>query len=299
MSDLVQQINRTLDEQTWVDRYSVPVQNAVQRFFQSAGAAGSKIADFLHGVWLGHPLHPVLTDIPIGAWTAAVALDMMESNSVLPGIGKAADTAVAIGVAGAAGSAVTGITDWQHTVGNTRRAGFIHASLNVIALGFFIASMVARKNRSRGLGQSLALTGYTIAAASAYVGGDLVYRQKMGINHAPLEGDLKTKQFVPVISADDLPQNQLTRASVNGTSIVLLRRGEQVFALAERCAHLGGPLAEGSLDEGEAGRPIVVCPWHSSRFYMDTGDIAGGPTTYPQPCFEARIANGQVEVYHP
>lgn len=296
MPEFIKALDNLFQRFAWIDRAAVPLQKIVNRVLRSGGPLGQKTADALNGVWLGHPLHPVLTDIPIGAWTTAVALDSMEAGTGSHGIGKAADAAVAIGVAGAVGSAVTGLADWQHTTGETRRMGMVHALLNTAALGLFLASLMARAGRSRGKGRTLALTGYAVAAASAYLGGDMVYRQKMGVNHAPEEENLEVADFVPVLAEEQLPENRLTIALLNTTPLVLLRRGERVYALAETCAHLGGPLADGSLTTGADGEPVVVCPWHASHFSMESGSVVQGPSAYPQPCFEARIHMGQVEV---
>ncbi len=296
MSDFVQNLSNLFQSADRIDALAKPVQETVIKLFKSGGPVGTRIADFLHGIWLGHPLHPVMTDIPVGAWTAAVLLDTMEASSGSRGMGKAADAAVALGIAGAVGSAATGIADWMHLRGESRRTGFTHALLNTMALSLFIGSLVARGNRSRGLGRMLALTGYTIAGASAYLGGDLVFRQKIGVNHAPKQID--APEYTAVLPVEQLPENQLTRAMLDDTPLVLLRRGMQVYALAESCAHLGGPLAEGDLDSTADGRPTVVCPWHGSVFDMTSGDVLHGPSAYPQPCLMARINNGQVEVAH-
>jgi nitrite reductase/ring-hydroxylating ferredoxin subunit/uncharacterized membrane protein len=294
MSDLVQGINAFFDRQVWIDRYAKPVQDALLALFRGGGRAGQGIADFFHGIWLGHPLHPVITDIPIGAWTATIALDAMEANSGSRGLAKAADATAAIGVAAAFGAAAAGFTDWKELQDESRRTGFLHASLNILALGLFIGSLAARSSRNRGMGRALALAGFTISGASAYLGGDLVFRQKIGVNHAPDELDVS--DFQAVIPLNQLPENQLTRGQVKDIPLVLLRRGEQIFALAETCAHMGGPLSEGQLKEGPDGDPVVVCPWHYSNFNMATGDVIHGPSAYPQPCFETRVMNGMVEV---
>lgn len=296
MSKLDKVLTGLLDRETFLERYAEPIQKVLNTFFLESGPIGRKIGDFLNGVWLGHPVHPMITDVPVGAWTAAAALDLFEAGSGEPGLGKAADLAVAVGVAGAVGSAVSGLADWQYTVGETRRTGFNHAVLNTVALSLYIASMFARGRRNRALGRSLAFTGYTIAALSAYLGGDMVYRQKMGVNHAPEEIDVK--DFVPVMALADLQENKLTLAMLPNLPIVLLRRGEQVYALAETCAHLGGPLADGKVTTSPEGVPAVVCPWHYSTYNMDNGDVIEGPSSYSQPCFETRIRDGQVEVRH-
>src|SRR4029077_19553365 len=102
------------------------------------GDAGRRVRDFLHGTWLGHPLHPALTDIPLGAWTTALALDAAGDRS--RGMARAADTAMGVGIAGAVGAAVTGLTDWHHTTGGDRRLGLGHAMLNTAALALYVTS---------------------------------------------------------------------------------------------------------------------------------------------------------------
>ena len=298
MPEYIRSLSRFFRRETWLDQIAIPLQKTVSRLLRRGGPVRDTISDVLNGAWLGHPLHPVLTDIPIGAWTAAVALDSMEAGSGRPGIGKAADAAVAIGVAGAVGSAVTGLSDWQYTTGETRRIGLVHAALNTAALTLFVGSLFARSGHNRSLGRSLALLGYSIAGASAYLGGDLVFRHKIGVNHAPKEEEISVNDFVPVLAVDQLPEDKLTIALLVNTPLVLLRQGDQVYALAETCAHLGGPLADGKLAYTPEGEPVVACPWHDSHFRMVDGAVVQGPSAYPQPCFEARIHDGQVEVRH-
>lgn len=280
-----------IDEQNWLDTIAKPLQQGINSLFRAGGKAGMTFMDFLHGVWLKHPLHAVLTDVPIGAWTAAVALDMIEMTTGEKAFGEGADAAVTLGVAGATGSAVAGLTDWQHTTGRTRRVGMMHALLNTTALSLYIGSLAARKSKNRQAGWGLALLGYGVMAASAFLGGDMVYNQKMGVDHAPKLG--LPHEFTPVMSLEDLRENTLTRGYANHIPVVLLRRGQRVYAIAETCSHLGGPLSEGQLvDEDDS----VVCPWHQSRFSMETGANIHGPSTYDQPAFETRVKEGQIEV---
>src|SRR5438309_2074077 len=161
-----------VERQQWLEPVESGLQRAVAGTFESAGAAGRPVRNFLHGVWLGHPLHPVLTDIPLGAWTAAIILDAAGER-------KGADLAVKVGVVGAVGSAVTGLTDWQATDGAARRVGVVHGLLNLAATALFAVSWMQRKSRRRGAGQTAAAIGYAIGAASAYLGGHLVYRKQI------------------------------------------------------------------------------------------------------------------------
>ncbi|HXV98830.1 MAG TPA: Rieske 2Fe-2S domain-containing protein [Anaerolineae bacterium] len=283
------QIIDTIDQQQWLDSIAVPLQEAVKKVYAAGGSAGLQVRDFLHGVWLEHPLHPVLTDIPIGAWTAALALDTLEMSSGRKEFGLGADVAVQVGLVGAAGSAVTGLTDWQHTTDRSRRVGMLHALLNSISLLLYLASLILRWRRQRGLGRACAFLGYAFSGAAASLGGDLVYSQQIGVDHAADE--TPPDKFVPVLPVSDLAEGVLCRVEAEGVPVLLVRRGQQIYALIETCSHLGGPLAEGEL-EGES----VICPWHGSRFALENGQVLDGPSTYIQPVLETRVRNGQIEV---
>jgi nitrite reductase/ring-hydroxylating ferredoxin subunit/uncharacterized membrane protein len=249
------------------------------------------VEDALNGVWLGHALHPAVTDIPLGAWTVAAALDAVEAATGRADFAPGADAAVAIGLAGAVGSAVTGLTQWYPLQGPPRKLGAAHALLNVTATTLFAASYVLRRGGNRGAGRLLGWLGLGVVSAGAYLGGALVYEQRLGVDHAPREG--LPRDFVPVLAEANLPRDKPTRARAGEIPIVLVRPagGGENFALAEPCSHLGGPLAKGTL-EGDC----IACPWHGSRFRLQDGSVAGGPATFPQPCFETRVRDGQIEV---
>jgi nitrite reductase/ring-hydroxylating ferredoxin subunit/uncharacterized membrane protein len=271
-----------VERQEWLEPVESGLQRAVSGTFDSAGAAGRGIRNVLHGVWLGHPLHPVLTDVPIGAWTAAVILDLADEP-------KGADLAVKVGLVGAAGSAVTGLTDWSQTDGSARRVGLVHGLLNVTATTLFALSLVSRKRRDRSAGRTLAAVGYGIALAAAYFGGHLVYRKQVGVDHSI--GTNPPADWTPAIDAAELREGEPRRVLVGDARVLLVRRGGEVFAIGEVCSHFGGPLAEGKL-EGD----VIQCPWHGSRFCVRDGSVVDGPATHPQPQFETRVNAGRVEV---
>ncbi|MCL4850707.1 MAG: Rieske 2Fe-2S domain-containing protein [Bryobacteraceae bacterium] len=280
------EIVRFVERQDWLEPVEETVQQAVETAVESAGPA---VANALYGTWLGHPLHPVLTDIPLGAWTAAVVLDALDSRDGGKGLKRGADAAVALGLMGAVGSAITGFTDWHKITGKPHRIGLVHGLLNTIGTGLFAASYICRRRRDRESGRRLAILGYAAAGMAAHLGGHLVYREKIGVDHAPKEFP---QDFTPVLDASELNEGELKRADADGVPVVLLKRGDQIFALAETCSHLGGPLAEGQVEDGDC----VRCPWHGSLFSMQDGSVREGPATHPQPCLEARIHEGKVEV---
>jgi nitrite reductase/ring-hydroxylating ferredoxin subunit len=243
----------------------------------------------LHGTWLGHPVHPVLTDIPVGAWTAALVLDLADASSGRDRRAGAACTCIAVGLAGASAAAVTGATDWQYTHDNARRMGLVHGTLNLAATGLYAGSWRARRHGRTGRGRALSAVGYLIAASSAYLGGSMVSRHRIGTDHS--DHSLEPRQFTPVLADVDLPDGQLRGVKVEDTSVVLVRSGARVHAFPERCPHLGGPLSEGWLY-----RDSIVCPWHGSRFALDGGRVTAGPATAPLECLHVRVRDGQIEV---
>jgi len=269
-----------------IDRLAEPMSKAVRGAYDAAGAAGQQAKNLLHGVWLGHPLHPVFTDVPLGAWTTALALDAAAGEDA--GMRRAATFAMGIGLAGAAGAAITGLTDWSETDGQSRRSGLIHGLLNVTATTLFAAAFAQRQRDSHDGGRSCAWAGYAIALGAAYLGGDLVYRQRIGVTHADRE---LPQEFTAVMDSTALAENSMVRARAGGTDILLVRQHGRVCALVHSCAHLGGPLSEGTLKDGS-----VVCPWHQSEFALDDGRVLNGPATHNQPCLVVRERDGRIEV---
>jgi nitrite reductase/ring-hydroxylating ferredoxin subunit/uncharacterized membrane protein len=276
-----------IGRQDWMEPAEEGLQKLVHDAFEFSGGRYAK--NFLHGTWLGEPLHVILTDVPIGAWTAAIVFDALDSMSPRRQYSIAADTAVALGLAGAVGAAATGLTDWQDIDPPARRIGLVHGLLNVASMALFGASLVARRRKARVAGRSLAALGYAVSVAAARLGGNLVYEQKIGVDHS--DPEKLPDKFTPVLSESNLPDEKPVRVDHNGTPILLVRRGSQIYALAETCSHLGGPLSEGKLEE-----EIIQCPWHGSRFSIRDGRVIDGPAVHPQPCLEARIRSGQIEV---
>ncbi len=282
-------LSNVIARQEWLQPIEDGLGKGVHAAFESAGETGQKVQDFLHGTWIGHPLHVILTDIPLGSWTAAMAFDAIDAITDRREFGFAADACVGVGLLGAVGSAVTGLTDWHQTDPPARRVGLVHGLLNIVATSLFAASWINRRRDNRSLARGLSTLGFLIGGVSAQLGGHLVYDHRIGVDHAPAQG--LPEDFAAVLSVSQLTENTPIRAEYNGLPILLVRRGERVFAIAETCSHLGGPLSEGNL-EGDT----IQCPWHGSRFSLEDGSVVSGPAVHPQPCLEARIRDGQVEV---
>lgn len=283
------EIITAITNQKWIDATAEPLQKAVRSAF--IGPPGRELKNFLHGTWLGHPLHPVMTDIPLGAWTVALALDALESISGRKECGAAADLAVGVGLIGAVGSAVTGITDWSETDEPARKVGLLHGLLNIAAATLYTGSYVMRKKRgARQSGIALSMLGFAVATTAAYLGGHMVYSEQVGVDHTTPNAN-KPAKFARAMAEKDLKENKPTRVEVDGVAILLVKRKEEIYALTETCPHLGGPLSEGKL-VGDA----IQCPWHGSELALEDGHVVNGPTAFPARCFDVRVRGGYIEV---
>jgi nitrite reductase/ring-hydroxylating ferredoxin subunit/uncharacterized membrane protein len=289
----IKDITDQIEEQEWLSPIAEGAQNAIGAAFEAGGEPGQKVKNFLHGTWLGHALHPVLTDIPIGAWTVAVLFDVIDAARGKEDLSRAADTAVGIGLCGAVGAATTGIADYQASGEQAPNSGLVHGALNGTATILFLTSLILRKRGSRNAGRGTALLGYGLMSAAAYLGGELVYGQRLGVDHAQREE--LPGEWVSVLPESDLPQHEAKRVETGGIRVLLVRRGDEIFAIGEVCSHLGGPLAEGEL-KCDSTECSIRCPWHGSRFDLQTGGVLDGPATYVQPKFETRVRDGKIEI---
>ncbi|PRY12418.1 nitrite reductase/ring-hydroxylating ferredoxin subunit [Pontibacter ummariensis] len=281
----------TIEQQEWLKTAGDALQPAVVDAFKAGGETGQQIKNALHGTWLGHPLHPAITDVPVGSWTTAAVLDTMEllgQKKYAPG----ADAAVAVGLVGAVGAALSGLADWTGTTKEKRKLGLMHGMLNAGAAALYVTSLLLRRRRkTRGAAIGLSMLGYGIVGAGAYLGGHLVYSKRIGVDHSPA-GARKLQDFVVVLPEKELAENSMRCVKAGDVPVLLARQEGKVFALAHSCSHMGGPLSDGDLLAD--GR--VRCPWHGSVFSLEDGKIEQGPASEPQPAFEVRVRDGQIEV---
>ncbi len=282
-------IGEVVEQQTWLDQLANPIQKWVLTFFGQPGQPNRNIKDILNGTWLGHSLHPALTDIPLGAWSGTMVLDLTWLNNEDERIGRSADVTLLLGLLGAAGAAATGLTDWSDLDGTDRRVGLLHGLLNGGIFLINIASLVSRLTGRRRTGIGLSTAGYVISLFSAYLGGELVFAKGIGVNHVAWEGG--SDEYVAVMNEQDLAEGKLTRVDVAGIPAVLLKEGKTIYAIGATCSHLAGPLDEGTVENG-----IVQCPWHGSRFCMKDGSVVNGPAVYAQPTFAVRVRDGKIEL---
>lgn len=175
-------IARIAERQSWITAGAQDaVQKTVAETLESIG--GRKLREALHGTWLHEPLHAVLTDVPVGSWTAAVAFDAVAAISGSETMDTAADACIGLGLLGAVGASITGMNDWAEVKEEApRRIGAVHALLNVAATGFFVWSLVARRGSGgRAKGRALAALGYVVVSASAHLGGNMIYEHGVGV----------------------------------------------------------------------------------------------------------------------
>ena len=270
---------------TAVDRVTEPVRRVVQAVLPRA------VKDFLHGTWLGHPLHPVLAQVPVGTWLSAGLLDMV------PPLRPAATTLIGAGVAAAVPTALAGAADWSEAGPGVRRLGALHAVANSAALGLYVGSLVARGKGRGALGRGLAYAGLGIAGSSAAIGGHMSYSQSAGVSHSATAARALTSDWIDLGPLDDLPEGRPTLRTGMGTStavpLAVVRRGTRVDVFIAACSHLSGPLDAGTV-ESVRGADCLVCPLHASAFDLDTGEPRRGPAANAQEKLEVRMSAGRV-----
>jgi nitrite reductase/ring-hydroxylating ferredoxin subunit len=249
-------------------------------------------ADALHGVWLGQPVHPALTGLPMGFWTSAAVLDFV------PGSERAARALIALGLAGSVPAAAAGLADWSALHREQQRVGLAHGAASAGAWALFAGSLLARAAGREASGRVLALGGLATLTAGAYLGRHLAFPLGAGASHAESVSHLAPLGWHDLCRIYDLPDGRVTRRQLGYLSLAVVRQGSDVLVLADRCAHLGGPLHQGTLG-GAAGEPCLTCPWHGSTYRLSDGAVVHGPATARQPAFDSRIAEGGIVQVRP
>jgi nitrite reductase/ring-hydroxylating ferredoxin subunit/uncharacterized membrane protein len=284
--------DRVVRTQAWLEPTGEAIQKAVGWFYDVLGAPGTALKNVMHGTdVLGHPLHPAITDVPIGAWSVAVLADwLFVATGRVPAV--AGDVALALGVAAAIVAVLTGLTDHHETnQGQERRIATLHGLTMTLVVVLDVVSLGMRLS-SPGMRLSavvLSSVAYLLAVFGGYVGGHLTFALGTVVNHnAFSEGPM---EFVRVGTRDEFPEGEMRRVEAGDLPVVIVRREGILYAMGAVCSHAGGPLDEGKL-EGE----VVTCPWHYSRFRFGDGHVVGGPATFDQPPLVVRERGGIVEV---
>ena len=248
------------------------------------------VLELMHGGrWLGHPLHPALSDLPIGLWTGALILDVTDRDPA-PGRGlDAAGLFSAVGIAAAVATAATGVVDWTVSDDEDRRLGLFHGVLNTAALGLQGMSLAARLTGHRRTARGLGVASLTVTGAAAYLGGHLVFAKAVMVSR--VAGADGPRRWVRVVEEAEMPDDVPTGVQADGRQILLYRHDGTLYALDNVCSHAAGLLSRGTV-EGL----IVSCPLHGSQYCLADGSVRRGPSHQPQPLIRTRVRNGWIEV---
>lgn len=277
---------RVIDAQgVWTKPLGDFTHGIVHRIFHRLPA----LRDLLNGRWLGHPLHAVLTDAPIGILFLVLVFDAMAMR-------EAAAWALAVGILAMIAAALAGYADYADTDGKARERATLHSTLMVVALIGYVVSLWLRFGPGPDgpvespLATWVSIASFLILIAGAYVGGDVVYvLGNMVSRHAFRGAGTKWLALEPaeVDGNGGIPEGKPVKARLGINQLVLVRQGEQILALHDTCAHAGGPLSEGSIVDG-----AIQCPWHHSRYRLENGHVVQGPSVYDQPAYEVRAREG-------
>jgi nitrite reductase/ring-hydroxylating ferredoxin subunit/uncharacterized membrane protein len=269
-----------------LDRVVEPLQQVVRKL------PPGRFKDALHGVWLGHPVHPVLVQLPVGAWMSAAFLDALGRDD------DGARHLIGLGLLASVPAALAGSADWAEQHEQQLRTGVVHAAANSAAIGLYAGSLLARARQRAGLGKALGYAGLAAVAVGGLLGGDISYRQAGGANHAEETPHLVTPGWQDLVPLAELTPGKPGQVMLGAVPVFVLRDGDQVHVLANKCSHLSGPLSDGELS-GSGDGTCVTCPWHGSVFRLRDGAVVHGPATADQPAFATRIEAGIVQVCLP
>ncbi len=246
--------------------------------------------ELMHGGrWVGHPLHPALSDLPVGLWTGATLLDMTDRGPAPRSGLDAAGMLSAAGIAASCATALTGLSDWTVSDEQDRRVGLFHGLLNTAALGLQCASLGTRMTGHRGTARTLGAASLTVTAAAAYLGGHLVFTKGVMVNRVGWA--VGPRRWVRALQEADLPDDSPVAVEAEGRQILLYRHQGILYAIDNICSHAGGLLSRGTVAD-----LTVTCPLHGSRFALADGSVRRGPAHQPQPVIRTRIRNGWIEV---
>ncbi|HET8616580.1 MAG TPA: Rieske 2Fe-2S domain-containing protein [Actinomycetales bacterium] len=239
-----------------------------------------RVKDALSGTPSGHPVHPALVALPIGTFAGVAVLDAVDADAATT------RRLLGFGILSVVPTAAAGLSDWGDTGGGERRVGVVHALCNVAATFLMAASWWRRRH---GGGRWLSTTALGLLAFSGWLGGHLAYARGTGVDVTAFEDEVT--EWTDAMADADLQAHAPAVARVGRNDVLLVRHGDTISALADRCTHRGGPLHEGELVDG-----CIQCPWHGSRFVLTDGATARGPASRPQPAYETRVVGGRVQV---
>jgi nitrite reductase/ring-hydroxylating ferredoxin subunit/uncharacterized membrane protein len=272
------------------------IASAMRGIYGALGGPGRFFQSFLNGSWLGHSLHAVVVDVVIGAATAAILLDLLRLVFGVDGLEDATTWVVLLAGLSALSAIVTGLTDFKDTSPDSspRDVAGMHGLINIVATIGLAVSFFQRWAGAHDGGFWVLLVAYLVLGVGGYIGGHIVFKHGYMVNYNAFARGKRAKEFTPLVAAADVPEETPTKVSFGATSVMVVRRGDVVFALKETCSHAGGPLSEGEL-KGDT----ITCPWHFSTFRLADGGVVHGPASSRQIRYAARINEGQIEIEGP
>src|SRR5687768_16089699 len=234
----------------------------------------------------GHPIHPALIPFPFAFLTGAFLFDAAGRLADRPSWWTTGSHLAAAGIATALVAAVPGFIDYLYTVpprSTGKRRATRHLIVNLLAVALVAAAWIMRRGMPEGPNGwvlTLELAALGLLTAGGWMGGVLVNRNQIGVDHRYAGAgkwkeqtvEPRGKEPVVVAGADELKVDQMKLLRVGDRRIVLARTEEGYVAFDDRCTHRGGSLAGGSMVCG-----TVQCPWHGSQFDVGTGAVKAGP----------------------
>lgn len=256
------------------------------------------VRDALHGVWLGHPLHPSLVQGTVGAFMSVGIIDTLPNGDRHE---QATRALLVTGLAAAVPSVAAGLADWSQMHEQQQRVGLVHAGANAVAVTLYAGSMVARMRGHRAQAKVLSFVGLGVLSVSGFIGSRMAFRQAAGANHAEEVPHLVPAGWHDLCALDDLeadgvPQRKLLPGTSQPVPLLVVRQRDRIDVLSDRCSHLAGPLHEGQITGSGA---CITCPWHGSTFSLEDGSVTRGPATAPVHAFDVRVDSGRVMVRLP
>ena len=285
---LSERVDVALDNQQ-LEETALKLSRSIHEVILQGGEGTKQLADLLHGVWLGHPLHSVLTDVVVGAWSIGLFFDLVSLFNHSRQAELIADALTKVGNVAALPTLLTGLTDFSTIPEPAANIGLAHAAMNNIGFALQVASVSARNRGDRERAVSLSGLAFAFLLTGAYLGGHLSYAKKVGVKY--YEEPTEPHGWTPALEVNKIREREPRRVEVAGQPVLLYRQANQIQAIGAVCPHSGGPLEQGKFYNG-----CVQCPWHDSVFALANGRVVHGPSTYAVTNYETRVRNGMIEV---
>lgn len=256
-----------------------------------------------HAAVASHPIHAMLIPFPFAFLAGAVVFDAIALAGGLPTFWTVGHYMAAAGIVMALVAAVPGLIDYLETVpprSSAKKRATVHMTVNLTAVALFAFAWLNR-SMARPSWPLLAVEAIAGAALStgAWLGGTLVYRNQIGIDHRYAHAGrwreesvtVRQGQLVTVAHLEELKVGQMKLVHLNDRRIVLARTGAGYAAFEDRCTHKGGSLADGCLVD-----TVVQCPWHGSQFEVASGAVHAGPAKQGIGTYAVRVEGNDIKL---